>query len=673
MLALALVASLASGQLMPPSDEEGWVPVLSKTSTSPYAYQAFFHPLTYSADLPACSADPNCLLDVYPVANSDGGTWVTASLADAGSFLLNNPAANGFEAAPMVSGSGTVYAAKDIADGTAPYISAADAQTILGSGFYGSDFTIMCAVHPTTAASATPVLMSHGLVNVDGIYIQTQSDGRHRWTISTSGSNQQQTVASTNLHSRWSVVGVQRSGSTYVAFANGTELTGTAITVTAASPASRNLYLGRYDSTALAMRGGLHRCRWYNSALSQSMRNLRTAQMLKGLAVRPSDTYVTTTRASAAFDVYADGYVYASGDNLRIPHSTKGLPSFSASTNLWPSPMDASAWTSTGTPVITTNQESGLLSRYNGSAECDDIEDDDAAATEAKETGAIATSTGEHVVAPVLKHVSGATGMRLQMISTTPANTVCTFSGIDNPASATCSGGDACAILCQNDVACNAGGTLYPGNYFRPVCQVNITAGATVRGFITLGAVASDVGKVRVCYAGMHRTGAAGARAVPPITPITTAIAADSHTAPTTGWPTTSGEVSVVYTPNSGSAPSVIQRLLDSRTTSTTQGLVLQRSTSNTVTLNVYGAAEVCAAATAALTWTAGVAKTIEARWSDATCEILVDGVSAATGVASGSPSSHDAAANLGASLTGVGQADGWLRSLCVGRPGACP
>jgi hypothetical protein len=596
---------------------------------------------------------------------------------DGSAVTIQNSAANGFEAAPMTSGSGTVYAAKDITDATAPYISAADAQAILGAGFYAADHTIMCAVSNGPSSSVNPTTLSHGQSSVDGLDMIWGSSylPKCRWNLS--GSNVQTTSAAAQS-SRWIVHSCFKNGTTFGVRVNGTETTAVSA-LTIANPAARNLYFGRYDSGGFPLRGPLYRCRFYNTALSSTTKALREAQLLKGLAIRPADTYYTTTRASAAFDVYADGYVYASGDNVRIPHSTKGLQSFSSFTNYATNSTQASSQTAIGTSVVSsTDTIAGPFDRYIGTTAVDLLNDDDAAAREGVQTASAGTAAGTYTLSAIVG-TTGATDMSLAIDKdTSTQRTVCAFSGINNPATATCAiavatgtTNNACGILCATGKPCSSDATTFPGTMIRPYCTATVTAATTnIVGQTLVGASVGGVGSIRFAEHELTNTSAP----MPPCPAGATAqtCSADVHTVPTTGWPTTAGEISLVYTAGSSAAPSANgNTFIDTRTTATTNGLVLWRDSSQRIIFTVYAGAQVCTISTSARTWTA--AKTIKARWSATSCEVLEDGVSVGTGVATGSPASHTTSALLGRNFNATSWADGHIRTLCVGRAGACP
>ena len=160
-----------------------------------------------------------------------------------------------------------------------------------------------------------------------------------------------------------------------------------------------------------------------------------------------------------------------------------------------------------------------------------------------------------------------------------------------------------------------------------------------------------------------------------PYVPTTTASAtraADVHQVATTGWPTGTFEVSLRYTASSSAAPSASLLLIDSRSNSTIDGFNIFRTNSNTVQMIVNSAAAtVCTATTAAVDFSAE--RKIEGRVTPTTCALYIDDALASTvATATGTNTSHKATANIGSNFSGGFSANGWIRSVCVGRQSAC-
>lgn len=614
-------------------------------------HAVFKYGLVRTEDLPACSADTSCVLDVYATS-----TAVVAVDGDGSSVTVQNSAANGFEAAPMVSGSGaTVYAAKDITDATAPYISAADAQSILGTTFYSGDMTILCAVLNANATAGT--IVGHGVSSTAGFdAIWNGTTPRARWSQGGVG-NIAPAYGTSGHTSKWGVWGAFKSGTTFGVRWAGTEVTSTSALVPD-NPSAYNLYFGRYNTAGFALGTGskLHRCRFWNTALSSTTKALREAQMLKGLAVRPADTYVTTTRASAASDHYG-GYVAFSGDNVRIP-SPNGIRSESAGTNLvfYSADFDNAAWTKSNS-VVTANDTAGVFRTTTAEKLANDTSN-----TVHRVFKSVASLT---VGATYTESVYAKAGTLSWIgVHTLGSNSYATFNLSTGAIGATVGGSSTITAMADGwyrvtmTFVATATTEFVDLHLGRTSDEAATTAYVGAGEYLYIEGAQFETGGTATSYVA---TGAASATR-----------AADVHVVSSAGWPTTSGEVSLVYTPNSATAPSVANGLVDSRSGAGTNGVLLYRETNNAVYFITYGATQTCSAASAAQTWPAGTDTTLEGRWTATTCEVLKDGVSVATGVASGTPASHDSTANIGSSYLGASQANGWIRSLCVARPGGC-
>lgn len=652
---LAVLLALSLGQL--PGDVTGPIVSAPWLSSSPSASAAFYAPLLYSGDLPACQADTGCLLDVYATS-----TAVVAALADGGFATVNNATANGFEATPMVSGSGTLYAAKDITDATAPYISAADAQSILGTTFWSSDHTVMCAAAPTALASASPVIMSHALALNDGLYMQTSNSTATnrgcKWNLSGA------VIAVTGLAdqtSKWAAHSCIKSGTSFIARVNGTEASATDAR-TIANPAARNLYFGRYDAVGSAQRGPLYRCRFWNTALSSATKALREAQMLKGLAVRPSETYVTTVRASPSYQRYSATLIAASGDNVSIP-TPNGIASFSATVNLALQRRDLSSatWTKDATTTVSADSASCPMSRLRDTNM--DLVTNVTNTHKAFQSVTVTSSAGPFTAAFDVATTSG-TGVK----------TVGATCGATNVATCTCvrdDGGACTATISTTRCFVSTTASTTPVRVSASfTCSAAVT---TVVPFVEPGDEGVTAGSA--CYDLAQLT--VGAAPQPycdnPTQTASASCSADVHTVPTTGWPTTAGEISIRYTAASSAVPSADNVLIDSSSSGgSTNGVRIYRWTDNSLRLRIYDASgQVCAINSAAQTWAAE--RIAEARWTATTCELFLDGVSVASGAMTAPLTAHNTTAKIGASVGSIQQANGWLRAACVARPGGCP
>lgn len=376
---------------------------------------------------------------------------------------------------------------------------------------------------------------------------------------------------------------------------------------------------------------------------------------------RPAGTAVTTTRAGTAtnYDENLSPSLVSASANTARYHSTKGLLSEAAATNLalQSEAIDTATWT----------KEAGVTVTANGAVAPDgtttmDLVDNTAGADALKsayQSVAVSSTTGP-LTHSSFARPNGASSLATVGVGcagTTPATCACTVS------SGTC----ATVINASN---CAAYSTITAPVRLTATMTCN-AAFTTAFPLVTGGQFGTSKGAA-FFWGSQLETGSVATSYIPTTTAAVTRNA-DVHTVPATGWPTTSGEVSVVYTPTSAALPASNHTLVDSTTTGTSQGFRLLRNTSNQIEFAVYAAAQVCAITPTLQTWTADVALTIEARWTPTSCEVFVNGTSiGGAGVATGSPASHDTAANIGSNLDGVGIGIGYFRNVCVGAPGRC-
>lgn len=360
--------------------------------------------------------------------------------------------------------------------------------------------------------------------------------------------------------------------------------------------------------------------------------------------IRPPGGTITTTRAGTAYDINASNLADSCAANTGCYNAAKGLKSFAASVQLatFSYAFDNAAWAKTNV-TVTANTDSGPFSTLAGGAEADRV----------------VSTAAAHAISQDIT-VSASTNYVLWFWAKNNGGTRALYSVRDLIGAA-----DIIAATSYFSSINSSTFTLVALPFTTPV-------GCTS---VRIYPIRDSVSGTDILFTGAHLALASGATSIPCPRADATALtcAADVHTVPTTGWPTTIGEISLRYTANSSAAPAGFNILVDSRTTSTTQGVVLYRDTSNRLVFNVYAGAQVCTTTSAALTWSSE--KLIKARWTPTSCEILADGVSVANAVATGSPASHDSAANLGSNLNGAGSenVNGWERAVCAGRWGACP
>lgn len=623
-----------------------------------------------SGQLPNCAADPGCVLDcgVGVATGADAWECVGSTGAQVSVTQGTGTTYEGTWLYPTFT-SWNLRTLSALSDAKAPYIAAATAQAVLGAGFYAGDHTLIAY----GSIVSNGVLFSHGQDGQDGLYLESTGCG---WSSSPS----LQVVSHANpITNRWGVRSCRRSGSNYIARANATNGTA-AVTVTAANPSAKHIYFGRYNTAGLS-NGSLAPVRLYNRALSDAELAIRECQLNGGWADTSDGVRcVTTTRSGAAYVEGDDGFVYAIGDNApRV--TSRGVLSFEARTNVVTSPLDVSSGTLVQTPIITANTHSGLFSRFSGGPEGDTLNDDDSVLHEGVQTpsaGTWATATSLTMSSIVAAGTRNDATQRVIVDGTTVTD--CTYAGLDNLATATCSGNATafsnCDILCAGGRTCrSAGAVSYPGNAARLTCTGS-TAGAATDSFgqLLVGDAATETGTLIVYHRQLERAPFAG-----PPNPTSTATNADVHTLSTAGWPTTSGEVELAYTPTHGTGATRV--LLDSRD-SAPDGINVfiyddtrlgARTNSTTFT----------EAASAALTWTAGTTYCIRyiwgasgaslfraaGTWSGGTLTCGSYGTALATAAGTNLPPKHRSTAAVGTSVANIEHANGQIKLLYVGAP----
>jgi hypothetical protein len=238
-------------------------------------------------------------------SSTTGEVWTVQSAASIrDSTVVQNSVANGFESTPFWPDSnGPMMAAKDITDVTAPFVAAADAQSLLGSTFWSGDHTVYVLCAPTLATSTAPVILSHGVTNVDGAALYTNATAV-RAVHSGGATSHDIALSITNgALSKWTVASFGRSGANYFVRANGAEIA-PAVTVTSDNPIAKNLYFGRNNNVNAPSRGPMGYVLFYNAAHSSAKKAEIEALLTGNYTVGTTGIVpITTTRGSAIRDV----------------------------------------------------------------------------------------------------------------------------------------------------------------------------------------------------------------------------------------------------------------------------------------------------------------------------------------------------------------------------------
>jgi len=144
--------------------------------------------------------------------------------------------------------------------------------------------------------------------------------------------------------------------------------------------------------------------------------------------------------------------------------------------------------------------------------------------------------------------------------------------------------------------------------------------------------------------------------------------AADRHTISTEGWPTESGEISLVYTPQ-GVGIGTAMHLVTTTSSSANQpsGFYLYRiSETGSLVFGMRRGDTVHGQNTQVLAWENGRSYHIRVRWSPERAEIWRDGVLLRSWVPTVVPDSHPDVAFIGINVFGGNPAQGSIRSLTI-------
>lgn len=342
----------------------------------------------------------------------------------------------------------------------------------------------------------------------------------------------------------------------------------------------------------------------------------------------------------------------------------------SAGTNYALNSLNWAAHTDVGTPTdcmaavpTNCNSTSGPSSVYYGGAEADTIGDDDGAAYEGGRIVAETTYTGEYTADAYVKPGTE-TGATILITSDGTGSKTCTYTGLDNLATATSVGG---SILCLKGAACT-GSNSYPTGFARLVCSTTIggVPSATTADLL-VGDAAADTGTI-IASAGEAWRLAYPGRACPTAGVAATCNASSLGVA-TTGWPTNKGCVSVDYTPEVANGFTTDRVLVEARAASAGWSLAINATDGALEFYSESTAGAGDTATTAALTWTAGTTYPgVKACWTGAAVTFYRAGSSVGTDTLTDVADAIDATGYIGSLAGSSLHALGQLKGLRVQR-----
>jgi hypothetical protein len=368
---------------------------------------------------------------------------------------------------------------------------------------------------------------------------------------------------------------------------------------------------------------------------------------------------------------YADArpagpFVFPVGDNARIAHPVKGLPCFLAATNLLlqSETLDNVSWYKTRATV--TANATAAPDRATTAEKL--VEDTSAttthftgqnitkAATATQYTLSIYAKAGERGGLDLVAANSGFTGYTEAFFNLSTGVVQMAagalFTGASGRADYAGNGWWRCSITFTTDTDT----TLQ--------CQARIWTTAT-------NAYTGDGASGIYVWGAQLETGAFAGPYVPTTT-ASASSAADVHRLSSAGWPTSSGEIELAYTPaNQGNATSA-RVLFDSRTQFPGDGIVFYIGTNGVVNVQQHGSNTQVTFASGVLTWNAGQVYRFKYVWNRGVGSLYLDGVSVATNGSLPVPTTHHATPGLGCDSPTIGavdQAQGHIRLLYVGKP----
>mgnify|MGYP001561029751 CR=1 FL=1 len=530
-----------------------------------------------------------------------------------------------------IPGGDPVYARNAVTDANAAYVLAGHAADAGLAAVIAGDHTVTCRYF---TGSQSKVVFSHGLHQTDGLFLQNTTTGSDAVWAKADGGFVQPIVSTISPVLQWIVHSAVRTATAVTSRANGTAVTTTVANVTVA-PTTRNLYLGRYNSTSYAINGMHAGCTIYPCALTDAELTRIEAQWFGGVA---ESRNVPDVRASTAWNLRTDGVVAAYGNNApRVDE--RGLLSYAGESNLLANTTAIDAWTDVGTPTMSANS----LVAPDGATTGDLLGDDGAAAYEGKSQNSVTATLGHYTLSCWMQAGTVTIG-RLVLNGTGNAagDLACAFTGLD-------------------------------ATWQRKTCATTTPYAAGLLGITSLvevGDVTTTVGNIGVWGCELQTGSIAG----PPIVCDAAACATvtDIHTISTVGWPTKEGEIEISYAPWSATVGGTAELIETRSSTSPYEGVVVYRSAANALRFVVSDSSGAGAdTSSAVLTWTPLQHYRVKLRWGGGNVFLYRDGALIAS-IANGTakrPAAHRANAVLGADFGDGSSANGYIKLLTVGLP----
>lgn len=323
---------------------------------------------------PPCTVAENCL--ALCTVGSNGNWGCTRS--DGGSF---GTVSQGTSPTAIQTPFNGAYARQDVTDSSAGgVVSDADLQ-----GFFGGDHTVVMMGYGTGKTNAS---FQHWLGYHDGthgIYFRHESGN---FKCAYEGNAATVTTSALVPVDGWGISTCMKTGTTYSARVNGTQVDATDVDTVSTVTAGSTLWLGtrKTPSAGLPLRGPLAWVALYLEGKSDAW--------LKGIE-------------SKWWGVYPF-FQYGNSQNLGIEHPDGGIDMYYTGAarvddqgfraqrgfqNKWAADsLAAATWADVGTPSVASNVMAGPWYQWGNANECDIIADDSNSAFEGKESASYGTT-----------------------------------------------------------------------------------------------------------------------------------------------------------------------------------------------------------------------------------------------------------------------------------------
>jgi hypothetical protein len=421
-------------------------------------------------------------------------------------------------------------ARSNVTDANAPTIAT---STVL-SNMLAGDFTAICmGIAHANGITGNSAYVSIGHATaIDNVFSMFVGSGNFTCSYGESGSYPSATVPAPA--EGWAVVSCRRSGNNRIARVNGTDGTTTSTAGVRGIDAGLTVGIGRERPGAAGRNqaGPSMECAFYGASMSSTF--LRYAENVGIWGVSLDAGAGNSGMVGLLNDAGTDVDFFAGGAHVVSPDRglrTVGQTSTNADNNWAADPFDVSSWTNVGTPLVGASGIANPFSRWQQATGCYNLEDNDNAAFEGKESAELQRTTNVGAAHAWNVRVwasigdAGTTRDRMRLVVRSPDGVMRSDAG----------GEEYCDFTLD--------GTVRPYDCTAQTTDAGVT---TVKGRVLVGNTAATTGSVTVCHA----------QDTPMFYPqlalaSSTAFGAGDERLDPSGWPSTSlkGKYEVVFTP----------------------------------------------------------------------------------------------------------------------------